>query len=491
MRQHVFRAGGAALLAGALLAASGPAAGAPAAAGAWVQADEPEAYRVFQRAAGAADVPLSGTYGGPAPPAAAQAVEARAVRHGTSEAVTRWIVVDPAPADGAWHGTLRVPQGGWYDLQVRLRGGGGPAAFAGDHPWGVGILVGVLGQSNLDLWWSPEHSGHTLEPDPLAANRTPGRGWRPLAAETGDGATAFADALIAATGVPVGLLAFARDGAALVPEADAGLGVWLDTAPCAVFDTFATAVAAAGGRLELVLWAQGEREARAGVGGERYREALAVFLARLHAVAGPDAPVLLSLLGRGERTGRQADDPQRFQAIRDAQEAACAADPLCHIGATTVDLPLHPDPQAIHYAPAAYITHARRLAAAALHRMGRAPYGRGPTPAAWRLTGTTVEVRLSSHGSRGLVPPGPGGYTGWEVLEAGAPLPIRSVTPHGDAAVRIELARPPAGPLTVRHLYGNAPDASRVARTAGPLPLPVEGRSAIPRETPVAAPAAP
>ena len=74
--------------------------------------------RIFQRQGTRADIVVSGTYTG-----SLQAIEARVVQSDTQAQIVPWRVIDPAPANGIFVGRLtKVPQGGWYSLQVRSQG---------------------------------------------------------------------------------------------------------------------------------------------------------------------------------------------------------------------------------------------------------------------------------------------------------------------------------------------------------------------------------
>jgi hypothetical protein len=113
--------------------------------------------RVFQRVINGttADIALSGTYTGTAP----VTIQARVVRSGTTTEVMTWTTLTNATiSTGAWSGTLAfVPQGGWYNVQVRENPSTDVYAD-GSHAWGVGIVIAIWGQSN-SLWLTESSSG--------------------------------------------------------------------------------------------------------------------------------------------------------------------------------------------------------------------------------------------------------------------------------------------------------------------------------------------
>ena len=92
--------------------------------------------RIFQRHRKKADIIVSGTYTGQM-----EALEARVVESGSLEERVPWTVIDPSPQNGIFVGVLAdVPQGGWYNLQVRSHDYHDVATH-GKHKWGVGIFV--------------------------------------------------------------------------------------------------------------------------------------------------------------------------------------------------------------------------------------------------------------------------------------------------------------------------------------------------------------
>ncbi len=189
--------------------------------------------RVFQRDIGGttADIPLSGTYDGATP----TAVEARVVRHGTDTEVTTWTqLTDATIGSGSWSGTLpSVPQGGWYDVQVREE----PAHDLhadGSNPWGVGILIAIWGQSN-SLWMNESSAGgydwggYDYVPNPLlrqyggqgctcggCAENDPVLGsWVNPSA---DGDVCLGNDLVSSLDIPIAFLAWSVSGSVLLAQ---------------------------------------------------------------------------------------------------------------------------------------------------------------------------------------------------------------------------------------------------------------------------------
>lgn len=421
--------------------------------------------RVVQRQGSVAAVALAGTYTG-----SPTAIEARVVLHGTSTVAVDWATVDAAPAGGTWAGTITVPQGGWYNAQVRFANSTGITAN-GSHRWGVGVLVGLIGQSNISHWWSGAYAGSTLTPSDRASRHTHLSGWQALSAGTADGTTEFANALIASLNVPVGLLLYAISGAALAQAAEQSAGYWLDLGGSAPYTLFLDGVTAAGGNLEAVVWGQGERDARANRTEAQYLADLGTFFTRMRSDIGADLSILFSMLGSGSDAG---DTDAKFQGVRNAQETFCRADPDSHVACTTIDLAMQDD---IHYDD--YILHADRVAQAFLTLAGERGYGRGPETVSYTINANVVDVRLRNRGTAGVTP-SLSSFTGWSVLDGATPVTVSGAVAVDHRTIRLTLASTPGGAVTVRHLYGHLPTVTNVAVGAGSLALPVEGRAAIP-----------
>jgi len=108
-------------------------------------------YRVFQRAIGGTtkSVTVSGTFSN----LHWDRVEARILQHGTNTAVVGWTTIDysSSPGDTAFSGSLTVPQGGWYNVEIRALDVSGSVigSARGTNKWGVGMNILVIGQSNM------------------------------------------------------------------------------------------------------------------------------------------------------------------------------------------------------------------------------------------------------------------------------------------------------------------------------------------------------
>ncbi len=139
-------------------------------------------YRVFQRDIGGTSksVTVSGSYWD----MNWNHVEARVLQHGTSTAVLDWTTIDSTPGGGTFSGNLSVPQGGWYNVEVRALDGTGSVigSSRGTNKWGVGMIILVIGQSNMSGRGQPPYHGRNFRSGSQLQQRrkmgTPGRSLR-------------------------------------------------------------------------------------------------------------------------------------------------------------------------------------------------------------------------------------------------------------------------------------------------------------------------
>lgn len=418
--------------------------------------------QIFQRKGTKGHIIVSGTYTGlPA------AIEARILKAGSLEAVVPWTVVDPHPANGIFMGELDdVPQGGWYNLQVR-HSNNPTVSSHGSHKWGVGMLVACIGQSNMEEWF---YTGSDLEADPHLRKHTE-KGWSEMG-EKGNGAIAFGNRLIHRLHIPVGLLDYAEDGSGLRKEADWGTGYWENTEPGAIYNRFLSGISEVGGSVEYVVWMQGEADAARGTVTEsEYRASLEDFIVKqIRADIGngssrPSLPFLIVMMVK--RPGGK-DGPH--QAIRDAQRYVAENMADCYLAATTLDLQ---NKGRQHLSPSAYTTLGLRVAQTVLYILKKERYYRGPSVAAvTRIDPETFDVTLHHRGGTDFTPNS--GITGWEVLSDGISLPVSNVYRYDTKTIRIVLKNGVSGDVNVRYLYGAMPDTSNPVFDNSKMVLPLE-----------------
>jgi hypothetical protein len=418
--------------------------------------------RIFQRHGQKADIIVSGTYTGQM-----EAIEARVVESSILEERTPWTVIDSSPQNGIFVGVLAdIPQGGWYNLQVRSRNDHTVATY-GKHKWGVGMLIACLGQSNMKEWF---YTGTDLTAHSLLRKFSEG-GWSKLNT-SGNGAIAFGNRLINRLGIPVGLLDYSVNGSGLRKEADWGTGYWEDTSPGSIYDRFLAGVSEAGAAVEYVIWIQGEADAARGtVTQDEYAASLEHFIThqvRSDLVNGSDRQHLPFLVVMMIKRPGGRDKPH--QAIRNAQKQVVAKVADCYLAATTLDLKNHGRQ---HLAPSAYITLGKRVAQTVLHILGKETYHRGPRVInVNQIDSHTLEIKIKHNGGNDFKPSS--GITGWQIRAGGFPVPIVEASRYDPQTIRIHLERPLAEKAEIRYLYGANPDAKGAVLDNSPMSLPLE-----------------
>ena len=421
-----------------------------------------EPGRIFQRQGKDADIVVTGTYSG-----VSGTVEARVVAAGSDAVTVPWTVVDGSPENGLFTGILRqVPQGGWYQLQVRS--GITPwVVKKGRNRWGVGMLIACIGQSNMREWF---HAGNDHQPSPMVMLHREGQWIEPTTA--GNGALAAGNQLAAALKIPVGLLDYSVNGTGLTPKAEWGKGFWLDTGPDGIYRRWVDGVNATGGSVEYVVWMQGEADAARGtVSREEYRTALERLVNDQirsdikNGSSRPQLPFLMIPLVK-RPTGRDAT----CQWIRDAQMDALTTIDECHLAALSMDLE---NRGRQHLAPASYTTLGRRTAQTILYLLGKVPYHRGPAmTTVTRTSERIIDIVIQHRGGTDFTPLS--SVTGFEVHAGGQLLPVADVSRWDNHTIRIELEDTVPKNFSVRYLYGAHPDTSNPVRDNTELRLPLE-----------------
>ncbi len=418
--------------------------------------------RIFQRKGTIGSIIISGVYTG-----LPRAIEARVLRNGTSEEVVPWTVVDPSPRNGIFLGELSgVPQGGWYNIQVR-DSRNHAVSSRGSHKWAVGILVACLGQSNMKEWF---HTGTDLSSDTLLRKHTD-KGWSELGTR-GNAAIAFGNRLIERLDVPVGLIEYSANGSGLRKEADWGTGYWENTEPGSIYNRFLAGISALGGSVEYVIWIQGEADAARGTVTEaEYRTSLERFITNQvrsdigNGSTQANLPFLIVMMIK--RPGGE-DGPH--QAIRNAQKYIAENVADCYLAATTLDLE---NKGRQHLAAGAYTTLGRRLAQTVLYILKKEKYYRGPSvTAVTRVDPRTIDITIQHRGGTDFTPAF--GITGWEVLSGETALPVSQISRYDATTIRIVLKNTFSEDVNIRYLYGAMPDAAKPVLDNSAMALPLE-----------------
>ena len=146
-------------------------------------------YRVFQRDIGGTSksVTISGTYSN----MNWNRIDARVLQHGTTTTVVDWTTIDSTPGGGTFSGNLTVPQGGWYNVEIRALDAAGSVigSSRGTKKWGVGMIILCIGQSNMSGHGQPPF---TIATSDLAVNYSNAGIWEHLSDPYDDGSPAGA-----------------------------------------------------------------------------------------------------------------------------------------------------------------------------------------------------------------------------------------------------------------------------------------------------------
>lgn len=390
------------------------------------------ARRVFQRASGVASVTIAGTYTN-----TAVSIQARVVLAGSSTEVVTWTTIVASPSGGTFSGSLSVPEGGWYNVQVRDSSNTGSPSN-GSNSWGVGDIFAVTGQSNGDYaFWVG--SSVTASSTTAVYDDT---GW---GANTGSGSRTIANALTSYLGVPVAMLRAATSGSGLVTSTGSSFGSW-DNPGGTPYLTFASRMAAVGGKLAGVLWLQGEWDASAGVTKAAYKSALTGLIAQMRTDTGQAAlPFFIVPLTRCT-TGTWPD----WDNVQDAflESVTSTVIKACD----TWDLS---SGDGLHYDEAGQIALGGRLSKAIYKYLGGSVESLGPYLSSVSVSGSDVDCTFAHLSGTDLTPSS--AITGLTFTDGGSPITPTSVVKQSSTVVRAAFSSPPAGAVYVAVATGQDP----------------------------------
>lgn len=451
-------------------------------------------YRVFQRDIGGTSksVTISGTYAD----MTWDHVDARLLQHGTDTPVVDWTTIDSTYGGGAFSGNLIVPQGGWYDIEVRAVDGSGTviATSRGTNKWGVGMLILVIGQSNMVGNGQPPF---TIATSDLAVNYSNAGIWEHLADPYDDdsppGAVdsdndvietynvggsmipALANSLLQTFDFPIAFVPSAKGGSNLyVNGSNYG---WAYRNPSNHFDTstlYGQSITKAQriGGVELIIMHQGETDATDHRTKAQYQADFATMIGNYRQDLYATIPIFLCQLGTIE-PGTNGLTDAGIMAIRSAQHDLDNGVNI-FMAATAMD---QPRMDQVHYTVQGLNVIGERMAQAIKYYLGAASYYRGPfINSAFFSDGNRnqVIVTLNHRGGTDLTPAS--GITDFTVLDNGASVAIQSASRSAANAVQLTLSRSISSghTATLRYLYGQNPDVSGLVKDNSSLTLPLE-----------------
>ena len=463
----------------------------------------PQDWQILQRdAQGQASIAIAGTW---LTPESTFSVQARLVHESTNDPVARhldWQDAKLDPKTGRFRLTLRrVPQGGLYRLETRLRRplAGDARAMRGDcvHHLGVGDVYLIAGQSNASgtgkgaVTDGPQLGVHLLGNDET---------WK-LAVHPVEDATrskhpvtvtsvfhghspwlAFGKRILARTGIPVGLVPTALGGSSVTQwVTDSGQ-------PGPLTANLLDMARLAGGRVAGVLWHQGESD----TGDAAHLDAYSARFGKLvrllrRKLRQPDLPFITGQLNVVSTVPDPARD-RGWTRMRELQRQL--AHDLERVWmAVTLDCPLSDE---IHDSGTACVTIGERYADLALeHLYGLPLLAAFPEPDTVRFADSAQrELRLTFRNLAGDWTPFARcdeflveAESGFAAVEAVTCLPDRRT-------LRVLLRRPVSGKAILHAHFGCAPrvalrdDGGRclTAFSVPITPAPAEIAAATPRQ---------
>ncbi len=445
-------------------------------------------YRVFQRDLGGTSkgVTISGSYSN----MTWSRIEARLLRHATSTVVLDWVTIDATFGGGSFSGSLTVPQGGWYNTEVRAVDGSGGvlASSRGTDKWGVGMLILVIGQSNMS---GRGLTPYTVASSDLAVNYSNAGVWEHLAdpyddesptsaidydsAAGGSMVPGIANALLQTFDFPVAFVPASKGGSNLyVNGSNYG---WAYRNSSNHFDTSTlygqsiTKAQSVGG-VELIIMHQGEADLSAGRTEAQYEADFASMIGHYREDLYAGIPIFicqLGTVGSGTNAG--------VVGIRNAQHDLDNATNI-FMGATAMELPRL---DTWHYDTPQQTVIGTRQANAIKYYFGQSGYYRGPSINSAFFSDANrnqVIVSLNHHGGSDITPLT--GITGFEVFDNGTSVAISSAVRYASNAVSLTLSRTilAGHTVTLRYLYGMTPVVTALVKDNSALALPLENTTA-------------
>lgn len=421
----------------------------------------PKAWQVLQRDAdGMATIELAGNWYGEVP----SVVEVRVAREDWNAPVAGcdWRDAEMLPNNG-WRITLRVPTGGLYRLDTRVRSEGTEWRNVGDTIWhlSVGDLWVIAGQSNAVGY------GHGVVNDPpamgvsvFAVNEEWRMATHPIFDTTGTQHPAnrdsgridvspwltFSKLILQQAGVPVGLIPTALGGSPL--------SAWDPGNPegAYLYENMRAMIEAAGGRVAGMVWYQGCTDANDN-DAPTYLARFTRFVQAVRAQYGEQMSIITAQLNRCVDVTAEGDP--HWTMIREAQRQAARVIPQLAV-VPTLDCPLS---DGIHNSAVGNVMIGERFGRMALGMVygQELPWQTVDARAARFTDATRQQIRISfDHVVDHLV------YLGatpqdMRIEDAEGVVPVTQAVVDGTADVLLTLGRAAQGRTLCQHAFGGNP----------------------------------
>ena len=451
-------------------------------------------HQVVQRTIGTSEgtIQVSGTFNY----SDVNNIEAQVVDFSTGDTIVEWQEIPIESTISCFSGSITVPQGYWYRLVVRALNSTDAEVgrTSGSNPWGVGINILCIGQSNM-VGDGDIHTYHTLDHD-MAGLYSNDRKWEKFADPyDGGGLTTDIDydnwigvSMIpyllnslaqSLPGIPVGIVPAARGSSPLHGTENI---CWLKRDEANHFNysnLYGNSIAKARtvGGIELIIMHQGETDATNEVSTEQYIADLKTFIANYREDLYPSVPLFFCQLARSFTTIADKNRTDtNMQAIRAAQLLSDDPNNNIYLAASCIDVSVRSERNDDHYYQDAYDTIGLRIGNCIAYYYGKSDYYRGPYIASAILSEDRmfIDVSISHRGGNDLTPDS--GITGFDVLDStGVTLSISSVVKIESTKLRINLSSAaPSGQISLRYLYGKSPNITGAVHDNSSLQLPLE-----------------
>jgi hypothetical protein len=431
----------------------------------------PAAGRIFQRVGTTGVISVTGTYSG-----SPASIEARLVLDGTNTAVSGfdWSTKVAGPSGNAFSFNFAsVPEGAWYNVQIR--DSAVPGAVVASGKVGVGVLVPLIGQSNAWLWFARGDSSLTPDPklrvigsgsDNGIASANVSKTWQVPASATMNGAIACGNRLVSLLGTLVALIDVTWDGSGLTLAGNGGQ--WLPTVtaghPYARAKAFLQTITSA---IEAAIIVNGETDAANGVSQATFYAGMGTLISTLRTDFGTaTTPIITPLLGK--RTDGLVTDVQA-QAVRNAQVQKAGDTAVYRV--EREDLTRNAD--GVHLDAPGFTKLGQRCAQALAYALGAATYYRGPRmTSVVQISSIVYDGILAHSGGSDFAPTS--GITGFRALDGSTPIAISSVVRQAANRLRFTLASASTALPTIQHMWGTQPDVAAPLLDNSELALPLE-----------------
>ena len=454
-------------------------------------------HQVVQRTIGTTQgaVEISGTFNR----SDVTRIEAQVVDFTRGDTIVEWQEVPIESATSHFSGTVTVPQGYWYRLVVRASNSTDAEVgrTSGANPWGVGINILCIGQSNM-VGNGSIHTYHNLDSD-MAGLYSNNRVWKKFADPYDSGGLTSDidyDSWIGVSmipyllnslaqtfpGVPIGIVPAAR-GSSPIHGTENMCWLYRDEAnhfnSANLYGNSISKAKTVGG-VELIIMHQGETDATNSISKEQYMADLKSLVANYREDLYSSIPLFYCQLARSFTTiASKNRTDTNMQVIRAAQLLSDDPDNSIYLAASCIDVSVRQQLNDDHYYQDAYDTIGLRIGNGIAYYFGKSDYYRGPYIASAKLSEdrASIDVTISHRGGSDITPDS--GITGFDVLDsAGSVLTTTSIVKVDSEKLRINLSSAaPSGQVSIRYLFGKHPDISGAVHDNSSLQLPLEPTS--------------